>query len=108
MQARRIGFQKNQNAEIKAKKDRISLKAIERKNTTRIIEEGEFPPKKNIKIGDVHITPNGDKGVCAGFNLWKYKSGKIVVYKKSNWIISDKVCTVDKLSDRFKNILLKA
>lgn len=108
LQARRIGFQKNQNAEIKAKEEKIVLKAIERKNTQRIIQDGEFPPKKNIKIGDIHITSTNDKGVCAGFNLWKYKSGKIVVFKNGKWIISEKVCKVDELSNRFKNILLKA
>jgi hypothetical protein len=107
LQARCIGFQKNQLAEIKAKEDRIVLKAIERKNTQRVIY-GEFPSKKNIKIGDIHITLNGDKGVCAGFNLWKYKSGKIVVFKNGKWIISDKVCKVEELCERFKNILLKA
>ena len=108
MQARCIGFQKNKTAEIKANEDRIVLKAIERKNTQRVIQEGEFPPKKNIKIGDIHIKPNNDKGVCTGFNLWKYKSGMIVVFKNGKWIVSEKICKVDELSERFKNILLKA
>ena len=62
---------------------------------------------KNINIGDIDIPPTNDKGVCAGFNLWKYKSGKIVVFKNGKWIVSEKVCKVDELSDRFKNILLK-
>jgi hypothetical protein len=108
IQARRIGFQKKRDADIKAKEERIVLKTIERKNTQRIIDTDEFPSRKNVKIGDIHITPTGDKGVCAGFNLWKYKSGKIVVLKNGKWIISEKVCKVDELSERFKNILLKA
>ena len=108
MQARRIGFQKKRDAEVKAKEERSVLKKIDRKNTQRVIKEGEFPSRRNIKVGDIHITPTGDKGVCAGFNLWKYKSGKIIYFKNNKWNISEKVCKVDDLCERFKNILLKA
>ena len=101
-QARCIGFKKKQDIEKKQKEDR----KIERKKTTKIIT-GEFPSRKKIKLGDIHITPDGDKGICAGYNLWKYKSGKILVLKKGRWIVSDRVCKIDDLSERLKNILLK-
>ena len=63
---------------------------------------------EEIKIGDIHHTSTNDIGVCAGFNLWKYKSGKILIFKKGQWIVSEKVCKIEDLCEKFRDILLKA
>jgi len=107
LQARRIGFQKKRDTEIKQKEERIVLRKAER-NKIQQVSFGEFPPTKKIKIGDIHITSTKDVGICAGFNLWKYKSGKILVFKKGQWIVSEKVCKMEELTKKFRDILLKA
>jgi hypothetical protein len=102
LQARCIGFQKKKADEIKKKEENRVLR-----KTTNKITTNDFPPKKKVKLGDIHITPQGDKGILVGFNLWKYMSGKILVLKNSQWIVSDRVCTVNEIPERFRNILLK-
>jgi hypothetical protein len=102
LQARRIGFQLKRANEIKKKEENRVLR-----KTTNKITTNDFPPKKKVKLGDIHITPQGDKGILVGFNLWKYISGKILVLQKGKWIVSDRVCTVNEIPERFRNILLK-
>jgi hypothetical protein len=102
LQARRIGFQQKRADEIKKKEENKVLR-----KTTNKITTNDFPPKKKVKLGDIHITPQGDKGILVGFNLWKYISGKILVLQKGKWVISDRVCTVNEIPERFRNILLK-
>jgi hypothetical protein len=102
LQARRIGFQQKREEEIKKKEENKVLR-----KTTNKITTNDFPPKKKVKLGDIHITSDGDKGILVGFNLWKYISGKILVLQKGKWIVSDRVCTLNEIPERFRNILLK-
>jgi hypothetical protein len=95
IQARRIGFQKKRDEELKNKQ-------LKDNSITR----NEYPPHKKIHVGNIHITPEGDKGVCVGFNLWKYISGKILIYKKRKWIISDRVCTLEEIPKRLQQKLI--
>jgi hypothetical protein len=95
IQARRIGFQKKRDEELKNKQ-------LKDNSITR----NKYPPHKKIHVGDIHITPEGDKGICVGFNLWKYISGKILIYKKRKWIISDRVCTLEEIPKRLQQKLM--
>lgn len=110
MQARRIGYEKSILNDKINKENKITL----RKNTIGIknrinlskITKGINLPRNKTRLGDIHIFSNNDCGICVGYNLWKFLSGKIYIKKNNKWIISERISNLMEIPKHLRDMLL--
>jgi len=47
--------------------------------------KGHTPPKRRARVGDIHETADGLRGMCVGWNLWAYSDGSRLRLDGNRW-----------------------
>jgi len=73
-------------AQLQTKRPEISAELAYTPSYKVKLFKGHTPPKRKARVGDIHQTADGVRGMCVGWNLWSYSDGSRLRLDGNRWV----------------------